>query len=106
MKQYELNSLMQQSEERKIKLRFGKGQEYTRGDDDVLINFKRVAAGSGMTPLQVWFVYFHKHVDAMANFVRTGTEASDEGIEGRIDDMQVYLDLARGLVKELKDTRG
>lgn len=95
-----LNELVRQAEERKIGLRLKKGEEYTRGADDVLANFKRVAEGTGVTPLQCWFVYFGKHIDAIANYVRTGVEKSDEGIEGRIDDAEVYLMLLRGLVYE------
>lgn len=101
----ELETLLRQAADRKLKLRTNKGQEYTRGDDDVLANFKRVGAGVGIIPLKVWWIYFHKHVDALANFIRTGAEASDEGIEGRIDDLQVYLDLGRGLIKEHKDAK-
>lgn len=102
MKQVDLNDLIRKAEDRKLALRQNKGAEYTRGDADVLANFKRVASGVGLSPLQVWWVYFHKHVDALASFVRTGAEASDEGIEGRVDDLQVYLDLVRGLIAEHK----
>lgn len=102
MNKADFNQIVRQAEDRKLALRQNKGTEYTRGDDDVLANFKRVSAGVGLSPLQVWWVYFHKHVDALASFVRLGVEASDEGIEGRIDDLQVYLDLCRGLVAEHK----
>lgn len=105
MNSMRLNELIRMAEARKLALRMNKGQEYTRGDADVLANFKRVGSSMALDPLKVWWIYFHKHVDALANFVRTGTEASDEGIEGRIDDLQVYLDLGRGLVEEHKAAR-
>lgn len=102
MTHQKLNELCRQAEDRKLALRENKGAEYTRGDLDPLSNFKRVAAGLDSTPLAVWWVYFHKHIDALASFIKTGREASDEGIEGRIDDLQVYLDLVRGLIHEHK----
>lgn len=100
MKKERLNTLIRQAEERKLKLRQQKGEEYTRGDEDPLKNFKRVAEGCGLTPMQAWFVYASKHFDAIANYVKTGQQKSDEPIAGRIDDLQVYLDLFRGLVDE------
>ncbi len=99
------NQLVRQAEVRKLELRVNKGEEYTRGAPDVLANFKRVAEGTGLTPLQVWYVYFAKHIDAIANYIRTGKEASNEPIFGRIDDSQVYLDLLRGLVTEHQEAR-
>ena len=98
-----LNALVKQSEQRRLELRVQKGEEYTRGEEDVLSNFKRVGGGLHLTPLQVWWVYFHKHIDALASFIRTGKEASSESIEGRIDDLHVYLDLVYGLVNEEKE---
>ncbi len=105
MKALELNALVSKSESRRLELRVQKGEEYTRGEEDVLSNFKRVAAGLGLSPLQVWWVYFHKHIDALASFIRLSEERSNEPIEGRIDDLHVYLDLCYGLVKEEKDRR-
>ena len=102
MDQKTLNQLVQQAEERKLFLRTTKGEEYCRGDADPLANFKRVAGGCGLTALQVWFVYASKQWDGIASFVKNGKILSNEDIEGRADDMQVYLDLFRGLVYEHK----
>lgn len=109
MKADELNALERQAAARMVELRAQKGKEYTRGDADVLANFKRVGrelVGITITADNaaaiVWFVYFHKHFDALASFIRNGAESSNEGIEGRIDDMQVYLTLQRGIAQELK----
>lgn len=77
-----------------------KSREYTRGnDDDRLCNFKRIAEVLGLNPLQTWAVYFGKHHDAVIEYIKTGREGT-EGIYGRIDDMQNYLDLLRALVAE------
>lgn len=75
-----------------------KGIEYGLGDDR-LSNFKRQAAYIGLTPLQVWYVYFMKHIDAITFFIKSGGVKS-ESIESRIMDARVYLALLRALVDE------
>ena len=52
--------------------------------------------------MSVLIVYFHKHFDALVSFIKTSKQFSNEPLEGRIDDMQVYLDLFRGFVEEIK----
>jgi hypothetical protein len=64
-----------------------KGHDYA-GEEDALSNFKRNADRLGLTPIQVWGVYFHKHLDAIETYVREGGVAS-EPIEGRIQDAAV-----------------
>lgn len=78
-----------------------KRDEYTNTSDDVLNNFKRVAERAGLKPLQVWLVYFLKHVDSIQNFVKTGHGGS-EGIESRFQDAINYLFLGYGLLEEIK----
>lgn len=100
-----LNALHTAAEARMLRLELTKGEEYTRGSDDRLANFKRVADAFGITTRQAWGVYFHKHIDSVFNYVKTGREASDEPIEGRIDDLVVYLKLFRGIVAEHKEAQ-
>lgn len=80
-----------------------KGGEYA-GSEDRLANFKRGAALTGCTPLQVLFIYLSKHYDAVASFVKSSAEGqvreSSEPIEGRLDDLINYCILAKGLVAE------
>lgn len=95
-----LNRLIGQAEERKLKLRSEKGAEYTRNDIDPLKNFKRAGEACGVSPMQAWLIYAHKHWDAICSYSRVGKEQSSEPIQGRIDDLSVYLDLLRGLVHE------
>lgn len=77
-----------------------KSVEYTRGNlDDRLCNFKRIAVMLDLPTEKVWAVYFLKHVDAIVEYVKTGKQGT-EGIAGRIDDAQNYLDLLRGLTEE------
>lgn len=76
-----------------------KGADYTRHEEDRLSNFKRTAAGIGLTPLQVWAVFANKHWDAIMAYIKTG-KAESEAIDGRFDDVHNYLYLLEGLLKE------
>lgn len=78
-----------------------KGHDYA-GDEDALANFKNHAAELGLTPEQIWGVYAGKHYDAIKTYVREGAVAS-EPIEGRIEDMILYLFLLYGLVVERRE---
>ena len=79
-----------------------KGKEYTVGEDR-LDNFKRHAKTLRLTPKQILWIYFVKHIDSIASYVRLGTVLSNETIEARIKDARVYLSLLRGLIEEEKD---
>lgn len=80
-----------------------KGGEYA-GDVDRLANFRRNAEALGLSMEQVWSVYAAKHWDAVMQYVKdlgTGTERTRlEGIEGRADDLIVYLILFKAILKE------
>ena len=106
MKQEQLSEIIEQAQVRRERLTVEKGREYVRGSTDRLANFKRIGDDLNLDPLEVWYVYFKKHFDALVSFIVFGKESSSEGIEGRIDDMQVYLDLLRGLVHERKEAGG
>ena len=68
-----------------------KGQDYTLGNVDRLYNFKKVAEFTGLTPQQVWSVYFAKHIFAIFNYVKSGGQCESEAIDGRIMDAINYL---------------
>lgn len=78
-----------------------KGGEYAHGEDR-LDNFKRNAAEMGLTPEDVWMVYFRKHLDAITTYVkdvRVGTvRPRSESIMGRYDDAINYLMLGKALI--------
>jgi hypothetical protein len=80
-----------------------KSIEYTRGNgEDRLCNFKRMGEETGEiadATLRSWAVYFLKHIDAIWEYLKSGKQGT-EGIAGRIDDAQNYLDLLRGLIEE------
>ena len=97
---YEMLKAMVAEEEHTM---ISKGKEYTIGSDDKLKNFKMVAEASNLSAMKVWQIYFMKHVASIYNYIKDGTEASNESIEGRIMDARNYLALFRGLVKEHKE---
>lgn len=73
-------------------------KEYA-ADHDALANFKRRAIETGVSPLQAWHLYAGKHWDGISAFVRSGLEQR-EPIEGRFDDLLVYLHLGMALLEE------
>lgn len=87
-----------------------KGDEYA-SDTDRLSNFKRGAEILGMRPLDVWAVYFNKHIDGINSYVkRTKTEhytdvdaKLSEPIEGRFEDAINYLLLGVALLLEMRN---
>jgi len=90
--------LLEREHQQIVEINKTKGHDYA-GDSDALSNFKRNADRLGLTPIQVWGVYFHKHLDAIETFVREGAVAS-EPIEGRIRDAILYLHLLHGLIED------
>jgi hypothetical protein len=110
-----LDKLIGDAIERRRLLAEQKGKEYTQGNPDRLANFRGAANAidaqlkddlvDEQRMFAVWQIFFGKHYDAVKSFFKHGREFSSEGIEGRIDDMQVYLDLLRGIVAELKERK-
>lgn len=81
-------------------IQIAKRPGYTRGDNDVLKNFKDVAARSGLTPGQAWAVYFLKHIDAITSIMTKPHLAVSEPPEGRFADAINYLYLGWALLTE------
>ena len=78
-----------------------KGLAYS-GKSDSFANFKRVAKNLSMSPYNVWYVYFAKHLDSLSSWIRE--EYSDsEPITGRIKDLINYLFLLYGMIKEKEE---
>lgn len=77
-----------------------KGRDYA-GAEDAFNNFKTNAKRTGLTVFQVWSIYFLKHENALETFIRDG-KVQSEPIEGRINDMILYLLLLRGMIEEEK----
>ena len=79
--------------------------EYTGASEDILTNFKRIADRLGISPLQVWAVYFNKHVDSVNTFTK-GTDKISEPMESRFADMLNYLFLGMALIIEQEESQG
>lgn len=79
-----------------------KGEAYASNKDS-LSNFKRNAERLGMSPYQIWAVYFNKHVDSVNNAILqnplTPVDKS-EGLESRVTDLINYAMLLRCLLIE------
>lgn len=73
---------------------------YTVGSADVLHNFKAVAERVGLSPMQVWAVYFLKHIDALTAFAKDTSIPQAEPIESRFADAINYLKLGFALSVE------
>lgn len=80
-----------------------KGGEYS-GDSDRLANFRRNAFDCGLDYRQIWRVYAGKHWDAVGQYVKDLASQKDrvrlESIEGRINDLLVYLLLFKAMLEE------
>jgi hypothetical protein len=104
MNTQDLDQLVQSTFAEINRLLVVKGGEYANSEDR-LANFKRGAALTGATPLQVLFIYMSKHYDAVASFVQSSAKGqvrpSSEPIEGRLDDLINYCLLAKGLIREM-----
>lgn len=103
MEQQEFEKVFAETIETIKQLLVVKGGEYA-GSEDRLANFKRGAALTGATPLQVAFIYASKHYDAVATFVRDRAKGVErlrsEGIEGRLADLINYCILMKALIEE------
>lgn len=100
MTQDEFKLLLSAMEDDEHAVVLGKGQEYTRGQKDRLSSFYEIASFAGVTPKQVCMIFMAKHWQALAHFVATGTTKSNEGVDGRIMDLRVYLALMRALIQD------
>jgi hypothetical protein len=80
-----------------------KGAEYSE-EDDALANFRRNGADVNQPMEVVWRVYAGKHWDAVSLHIRDissgATRILSEPIEGRIDDLIMYLCLFKAMLCE------
>lgn len=81
--------------------------EYTesRGDQDVLANFKATSEDIEIDPLKVLYTFMKKHWSSIVNFIKTGKVFSAESIYSRIQDLIQYLELTAACIyeKEMKN---
>lgn len=81
-----------------------KGKEYANSEDR-FANFRRLSAELGITDYQIGWVYCKKHLDSIAQFLRTGQTHSTETIRSRFVDAITYMCLIAGMVQEMEDLR-
>jgi len=77
-----------------------KGEDYTKGSNDALANFKEAGDMLGVDPLKICLIFANKHYAAITNYVKTGGKSESEPIDMRIKDMINYLVLLLALIKE------
>ena len=82
-----------------LKIQATKGQDYTSGSGDRLLNFRTAAEAAGISITQAWYVYFFKHLLAVQTYVKRG-QVESEPIRGRIADCINYLLLLWLIVRE------
>lgn len=77
-----------------------KGLKYTLGTGNRLANFNSCV--SGITPIQIWEVFFRKHWTSIEYFLQTGKNLGEDICDTHIHDCIMYLFLLEGLIKEKK----
>ena len=77
-----------------------KQPEYTQKNIDVLNNFKTTAESIGIEPMEVWAVFFNKHIQAILTHAGDSTMHQAEPIESRYADAINYLMLGLNLTTE------
>lgn len=103
MTQDQFNKVSKQLEAERFKTMSSKRPGYTGGNEDVLTNFKRVAERTGLTPGQVWCVYFLKHIDAITSIMSRPDLPVSEAPIGRFGDAMNYLELGWALYNETRE---
>lgn len=105
MKQEAYNQLIAEFRSKGDNQASQKRVEYTesRGDQDVLANFKSTAHDLDLDALQVLGIFMKKHWSSIINYIKTGKTFSDEKIDGRIMDLIQYLELTYACIIEKKD---
>ena len=77
-----------------------KQPEYTNKSIDVLYNFISTAKSIGIEPMEVWAVFFNKHVQAILSHAGDPNMKQAEPIESRYADAINYLFLGFALLVE------
>ena len=68
-----------------------KQPEYTNKSIDVLNNFKSTAKSIGIQPMEVWAVFFNKHIQAILSHSGDPNMHQAEPIDSRYADALNYL---------------
>ncbi len=82
-----------------------KQPEYTNKSIDVLNNFKQTAKSIGIQPMQVWAVFFNKHIQAILTHSGNPNMKQAEPIDSRYADALNYLFLGFSLLIDVNDKK-
>lgn len=74
-------------------------KEYAGGEENAFGNFERIANEIKIDRKKVLWTYAMKHKDGIASFLN-GHTSQRESVEGRINDLIVYLILLRAMIEE------
>lgn len=86
--------------ERCIELTKTKGDDYTKGNIDVLSNFKEGGTDLGVPAKKTMGIYMKKHIDAIFNYIKNDGQVESEPISERIVDAINYLIFLQALIKD------
>lgn len=81
-------------------IRLTKQPEYTLENVDVLNNFKQSAKRAGVTPMQVWSIFFDKQLTSIQAHIKNPDLVQAEPLDSRWADLYNYLLLGFALYKE------
>ena len=88
-----------------LKTRDAGQKEYAHDVENVFANFERSAELVDIPRDKALMVFFLKHVDGIAAYVK-GHKSQREDVTGRITDAIVYLCLLRGMIEDGKNRTG
>jgi hypothetical protein len=103
MNETTFRELVDKNHEERMEVMCGKGEAYS-GKSNRFNNFERNGERLGLSKYQIWAVYFSKHIDAIMNAIKDNPENpvdKTEGLKGRIQDAQNYLDLLNGMTSNV-----
>ncbi len=86
-------------EEEIMALRAAGQKEYAHDVSSPFANFERTGKDTDVDPLKVLWIFAMKHKDGIASYIK-GHQSQREDVRGRINDLIVYLLLARGIINE------
>lgn len=81
-------------------IRNAKEPEYTMESPDILNNFKQAAKRAGVTPMQVWSIFFDKQLTSIQAHIKNPDLVQAEPLDSRWADLYNYLLLGFALYKE------
>ncbi len=100
MTQKEFQSTKKYILEKALEIMDAKQPEYTNKSIDVLHNFKSTAESIGIKPMEVWAVFFNKHIQAILSHAGDPSMHQAEPIDSRYADALNYLFLGFAMIVE------